>query len=72
MLVYFEEEVGNILIVVGHPLQPLNFVVDAFGYGRGEKWPRKFEQEDKWSADRPGMKFKYVPLSIVDLAALVG
>lgn len=29
----FEEEIGHILVAVGHPFQSLDFVVDAFGDG---------------------------------------
>ena len=31
-----EEEVAHILVAVGHPLQPLDFVVDTFGNGRSD------------------------------------
>lgn len=45
MLVDFEEEVGNVFVAVVHPLQPLDFVVDALGDGRCDPHQKKVQYE---------------------------
>jgi|SRR6056297_2027886 len=36
MLMNFEEEVGYVLVTIGHSFQPLDFVVDTFGDSRSD------------------------------------